>query len=522
MKRQIVVHADDLGLSRSFNAGIRESAAGGLLRSTCLRVNGAAVEEALDEVLPECPGLGVGVHLNLVEGRSTRRSIPRGSPLCYSDGGYRMNFPRLLRGQRDPSLLEEIERDYRDQLDTAFDRLPMVDHLNSHQHSHAVPALFELVCRLSLEYGVPFVRLPREPLYFAGAAAEHASLWYPTNLLKVGVLNRLARKNSQVARRYGVLTNEWLIGIAYTGHMHCDTVLAGLGAVPAGAGVVEVLTHPCRIVADGPERFLDAEVRDYVIDLARHREVDALLDPTLHARIDQRGWQATNYACLSAAESTPAAGAPPPARIVSNDLPRPAPLRVLVLFSRAAPAEAALLRRLLPGGSGYQVVGVAESEAAGGERGAGWKAARLRAQLAKHVIPFGGIDSLGSREPALRPEAVLWLHPPTPGERDRVSRAKLSPSCAVSLWMTTEEDVGSASLAVGVRRAHSAEPSSPIAHRLLPRFSGDTRRRLEPLVAVLGRLAWETAVGTLRTPENATHSRSGERRTSPSSATGRG
>jgi chitin disaccharide deacetylase len=311
MKSPLVVHADDLGLSREFNQGIRLAATHGVLTSTCIRTNGPAFEDAVHEIIPDCPTLGVGLHLNIVEGRSARRQVPRSSPLCSSDGSYQATFAQLLWRQRDHALIEEVERDFRDQIETALRILPGLDHLNSHQHSHAVPRLFELTCRLGLEYGVPFLRLPRERFYIAGPATRHLHRWYAINLAKAAVLRSLSHENARLVRRYGIGANEWFVGIAYTGHMDHATVLRGLDAVPATAGVVEVLLHPCRAVAEPGGPYLDAAVRDYVRDPARARELSALLDPALAAALAER-WHLTCYGKLAAARSATRAVPRPP------------------------------------------------------------------------------------------------------------------------------------------------------------------------------------------------------------------
>ena len=51
------------------NEGIRDAHLHGLVTSTCLQSVGFAYDHAVREVLPTCPSLGVGIHLNLVECR---------------------------------------------------------------------------------------------------------------------------------------------------------------------------------------------------------------------------------------------------------------------------------------------------------------------------------------------------------------------------------------------------------------------------------------------------------------------
>jgi chitin disaccharide deacetylase len=309
--RPLVIHADDLGLCHAFNAGIRDAATAGFLTSSSIRVNGTAFEEAIQEVIPGCISHGRGVHLNIVEGRTTRRRVPRSSLLYDVDGSYRCSFTRLLYLARNRKLLAEIEEDFRDQIEIAMARLGPLDHLNSHQHSHTIPPIFAIVCKLACEYGIPYVRLVQEKFYVVHRLALHLRIWYLTNLTKVAVLNNLARIDARIAPRYGIKTNRWFVGLAYTGHMDTLTILGGLKAVPKRCGVTEMLLHPCRSVPNRPDLYLNAEVRDYVSDASRLRELDTLLDYSLAETLSSSHWQLTNYARLAREEREDKRAAPP-------------------------------------------------------------------------------------------------------------------------------------------------------------------------------------------------------------------
>ena len=301
---KIVLHADDLGLSLSFNEGVLASATHGLLTSTCIRVNGTAYRDAIDRVMPSMPHVAVGLHLNIVEGRSTRKHIGANETLCAPDGTYRLGFLSLLRHSKKPSFLAEVDADFRDQIERARKDLA-IDHLNSHQHSHAIPAIFELTCRLAVEYGIPFVRLPRERPYAAGPFWHHLRKWYALNFIKSIILNAMAIRNAWTAARYGVQTPHAFVGILYTGNMTVSTTIAGIRRAAQPGALIEVLFHPARLLGRRDEVFLDAvNVRDYVFDLARRQEMSALTSSALRGAIADRGWQ---LATMRGVECTPPA-----------------------------------------------------------------------------------------------------------------------------------------------------------------------------------------------------------------------
>jgi len=301
---KLIVHADDLGLSRAFNTAILEAAKAGFLTSTCLRVNGSAYEEAIKEVLPECPELGMGLHLNLVEGKTTKQCISNSSELYFTDGTYRLGFVGLYRGRKSKNLLQEIEGDYRDQIERAL-KVCSLDHFNSHQHSHAIPELFEIVCRLAKEYGIRYVRLPQERFYYAAPLSRHLTPWYGVNLAKFAILNAQAKRNIETAKKHGILTNDYFVGISYTARMDENTLLSGLKALEKATGLIEVLFHPTKITAEKDERYLSAEVRDYIIDPARAIELTTLQNAELLKTIKSKGIHLTNYRRLAARDNSP-------------------------------------------------------------------------------------------------------------------------------------------------------------------------------------------------------------------------
>src|SRR5688500_5698321 len=97
--------------------GIKRAALDGVLTSTCLLANGPAFREAVEEVLPSCPDLGVGVHLNISDGPGMRRTKAVRNGLYSEDGFFRLSFGTLFRRRSDRSLLSAIEDEYRAQIE---------------------------------------------------------------------------------------------------------------------------------------------------------------------------------------------------------------------------------------------------------------------------------------------------------------------------------------------------------------------------------------------------------------------
>jgi len=290
--RCVVFEADDLGLLFAFNEGIRAARRDGLLTSTCLRANGYAYEHAVREVLPSCPGLGVGVHLCLNEAEpvSDAALVP---DLVDGHGALRRGFGWLIGASQTPSGLRQIECELRAQIEKVLADGIAIDHLNSHQHVHMIPAIFRVTCRLAREYAVPCVRLTRELPYGAGGMRKRVQPLLTANILKHLLLNRYARLNELAARRYAVHTTDYFVGVNYTAHMNLAALLQGLCALPFGS--VEVLLHP----ALGPDprdtRYPTAALRRYTLARQRRTELRALRSSKLTAFIRQERWATMTF-----------------------------------------------------------------------------------------------------------------------------------------------------------------------------------------------------------------------------------
>jgi len=299
--KHVIIEGDDLGLLYAFNEGIRAAFRDGRLTSTCLRANGYAYEHAIDEILPACPGLGVGVHLCLNEAHcvASPRRVRR---LVGSDGHFKPGYLWLMRQSRDKSVCRQIEYEFRAQIEKVLASDVRIDHLNSHQHVHMIPAIFRITCRLAERYGIPAVRLTRELPHTAGSWMRRIQPLLNSNRIKHRLLNCFARLDEAIARDHGVCTTDYFVGVNYTSHMDLATIRSGLRAVPCGS--VEVLLHP----AIGPDprdtRYPHPSLYRYVAAPERLAELQALGLRDLSDFLHEENWMSTHYAELSSTLQT--------------------------------------------------------------------------------------------------------------------------------------------------------------------------------------------------------------------------
>jgi chitin disaccharide deacetylase len=135
--RELVVNADDFGLSPGVNQGIARGHLEGIVTSASLMVRQAAAEAAA-ELVRRLPRLGVGLHVDL--GEWARR--PSGWELLYA----------FVDNQDEGAVAREVERQL-----LLFEHLVgrPPDHLDSHQHAHRSEPLRSILDGMAKELRVP-------------------------------------------------------------------------------------------------------------------------------------------------------------------------------------------------------------------------------------------------------------------------------------------------------------------------------------------------------------------------------
>ncbi|HZS92263.1 MAG TPA: ChbG/HpnK family deacetylase, partial [Chloroflexota bacterium] len=152
---QMIVNADDLGLTPGVSAGILELARAGSVTSTSLLVNMPGSEEALEQALEI--GLDVGMHLNLCAGRPL--TDPAAIPTLVDAQGNFASQGEILRRRTLGRLnLHEVEREWTAQIEWMLRRGAMPSHVDSHCHLHSVHGLYPLALRLARRHGIRGLR----------------------------------------------------------------------------------------------------------------------------------------------------------------------------------------------------------------------------------------------------------------------------------------------------------------------------------------------------------------------------
>lgn len=239
MGKKFILNADDFGMSKEFNKAVLEGCNNGFLTSASLCANGEAFNAAVNDILPECPEIGIGVHLNIIEGKS----LTKCRLITDNEDNFNKGYLYFILNSNKKEFLEQIETEFRAQIEK-IQQFTKIDHIDSHVHTHAIPNIFKLVCKLAEEYKIPYVRTQHEDMYFVPDVKKHLNFSFPINIIKVLLLNFFTSKNKPVLKKYGLKTNDKILGVSYTGMMDSQTIEYGLKNIES-AEITEALIHPC-------------------------------------------------------------------------------------------------------------------------------------------------------------------------------------------------------------------------------------------------------------------------------------
>ncbi len=271
---------DDFGLSVAVNEAIEEAHARGILTSASLMIGSPAAADAVERARRN-PSLRVGLHVVVVRGAPVlaRQRIDR---IVDREGMLRRDLVRAsfrwaLDRKARAQLHDEIEAQFEAYRATGLS----LDHVDSHNHLHVHPIVFDLLLEIGPRYGMRALRIPDEPALASYRAAGDRFFSRAVWPLFLAPWMRRMRKR---ARRAGLVTNDFVFGMRDSGHVTRDRVHGYVRVLPEG--VSEIYAHPSTNGANGDPL---AAGYDHAGELA------ALVDAGVRRAIDEAGVELVAY-----------------------------------------------------------------------------------------------------------------------------------------------------------------------------------------------------------------------------------
>ncbi len=283
--RAVIINADDFGLADEVNEAVELAHRNGVLQSASLMVAARATEDAVARART-LPGLAVGLHLVLVNGRSVLP--PQRIPALVDERG---NFrSHLFSAGVQYFFTRGVRRELEDEIRAQFERFTgtglAIDHVNAQNHLHVHPAILSILMRVAREFRVRTVRVPYEPFLRSWRAVRSDAA---ARLGNAALLAPWVFAMQRRLRAGGFVTNDYVFGINDSGRMTADRMIAYLLNLPNG--VSEIYVHPAT------RAWAGAEPPEY--DFAG--EYAALVDRGVIRCLASCGASPTTFGALAAA-----------------------------------------------------------------------------------------------------------------------------------------------------------------------------------------------------------------------------
>jgi len=279
--KQLILNADDFGLASGANRAIIQAYQAGMLNGASLMMGGVACEEAV-ELARANPGLQVGLHLTLLQGRALinhpqfpsitdRYGNFNNDPILT---GMRFFFLKSLRRQIKAEIIAQIE---------AFQAtgLPL-SHIDGHLNIHMHPTVFDLLVELMPKYGITTFRLSRERLAPELRIAPHRRIGKAVDAF---IFRILAERCRPVLDRLGIGYATEVKGLLNSGEMSEEYLLKALDVLQDGT--TEIYFHPgcCP----------DDELAKWMPGYRHEDELAALTSQLVRGTLRQRDIRLRNY-----------------------------------------------------------------------------------------------------------------------------------------------------------------------------------------------------------------------------------
>ncbi len=304
---RVVLHADDLGMSRAVSDGIFRGFREGILTSTSVLANGVDAAPALEQWktlaseqvagklrsamarkrLDDLPqAFDLGVHLNLTQGQPlTGSRYPR--ELLDAEGQFPGVFSLVARlrryGERfHAAIHDELEG----QIQVVVEHGLRPTHVNGHQYIEMLPGVSRIVLDLLDRYEIKTVRVAREPAIWRSTVLRGQFFKWPLAVVK----RRYARRFRATVDALGIAHPDVFFGTAHAGDVDLRLVQVFLAVAarpelrrpePDKPFLVEIALHPGEASSD---------VHD-PLAARRPKELEMLVSEALVEHLESAGWR---------------------------------------------------------------------------------------------------------------------------------------------------------------------------------------------------------------------------------------
>ena len=272
----IYINADDFGLSKGINKGIMDCINKGCLNSVSIIPNGKCTLEGIKKLnLQKLKK--ISIHLNLNE-FAPISNIKKVKKITSNNKLFISPFKLLLInffifGSKKNEYIKQIEYELDSQIKSIIYKIKkkkLIVGLDSHNHIHLIPFIYDIVCKLSKKYKIKYIRLPKENSIIKQFDFKY-SIEFCRNIIKVLAINffckiALLKKNKKILNRN-------FHGSLYSGNLSLKKLEKVLKIAIQNEGVTEIISHPGYIFPEDKKLWISKNsIKNYY---SKKREIEA-------------------------------------------------------------------------------------------------------------------------------------------------------------------------------------------------------------------------------------------------------
>jgi len=235
--KKIIINADDIGLSEGVNRAVSECVDKKRIQSVSIISTGFAFDHAI-KALREYDSLSMGVHL-CISGPFS--ALTGASSITDKNGfflrDYRLFIARLIAGG---VSIDDIKQEYEAQIIKVRNSNIRISHIDSHQHLHMIPAIWNIAAELALRYNIPYMRYVNEPISSLYAEISGRAIAKYTSMRIFTMIN-----SKKYLKPAGLIFNDYLWGYVNSGHMTSKRIEKCI--LNINGGINEIVLHPAYV-----------------------------------------------------------------------------------------------------------------------------------------------------------------------------------------------------------------------------------------------------------------------------------
>jgi len=248
--RQLIINADDFGMSYEVNEGIKRCIEAGTVNSTSLLVNMPYFEDAV-EYLRTKPNVSVGLHFNITEGKPIDLPAQR-STLIREDDNFVHWVSLTFKLLTNNCSIKEIKY----ALTTQYEKLEKtglpISHIDSHHHIHLYPSIYRIVLDFAHRKNTRSLRSRNFNLLSSIKHFRAVPTLKEIIILSLCFINTIffSQTNGDILEVVGIYDMSW------DSHVDKDKFYQVISRVKEG--VSEIICHPAIYSKTGNPKFLKA------------------------------------------------------------------------------------------------------------------------------------------------------------------------------------------------------------------------------------------------------------------------